>query len=86
MDCEKYNGVEAYYMVAPDENSKTEVLQALNQHDLMGRTMFFKLDQATLTVALSNLFEQLQKIKVYEQQSSYEQIKVLLNEMPTLVK
>ena len=42
LGCEKSNGVKAFYMIAPDETRKIEVLQALEQHDRLGKKMFFQ--------------------------------------------
>ena len=59
LECERTSQVKAFYLVAQDETIVSELLDIMETCDMFGRTLYFKMDLATLTRAIVKLFDML---------------------------
>ena len=59
LECENSSQIKAYYMATQDETINSDIQDALKTCDMFGRTLYFKMGQATLTAAIIKLFDML---------------------------
>ena len=59
LETENTSNTKAYYMIAQDETINSQLMDALQNCDMYGRTLYFKMDQATFVVATIKLFDML---------------------------
>ena len=59
LECERTSQSKAFYLMAQNETIIGELMEAMKTCDMFGRTLYFKMDLATLTTAIVKLFDML---------------------------